>query len=115
MKKGGSHKALLAMDNTHMTVLFECRAIPTNKSCGIENYTYSVVKSIARHYPEMTLYCSVAAWEYNEYANLLNVEQLKNIKIVFDPLQRKIYVLSRRFYLFRVMVYFLRRLLPSFN
>ena len=98
-----------------MKGLFECRAIPTNKSCGIENYTYSVVKSIARYYPEMTLYCSVAAWEYNEYAKLLNVEQLKNIKIVFDPLQKRLYRLSRRFYFLRVTFYLLRKIFPSFN
>lgn len=96
-----------------MNVLFECRAIPANNSCGIENYTYSVVKSLARCFPETTIYCSVAAWEYQQYNKLLNVEGLPNIKLVYDPLQGRMYELTRKSWIIKISFYLLRKLFPS--
>jgi glycosyltransferase involved in cell wall biosynthesis len=92
-----------------MKILFDCRAIPANRSCGIENYTYSIVKSIARYYPELMIYCSVAVWDAEEYSRLLNVVEYKNIKIVFDHVQQRLYRLRKRNIVFRAVLYLLRK------
>jgi len=96
---------------TGMKILFECRSITPSTSCGIENFAYAVIRSVAACYPESKIVCSVPSWGYDAYRKVLQVNSNTNIVIISDPIQHKIIQLHRYFPM-KVLLLGLREIFP---
>jgi glycosyltransferase involved in cell wall biosynthesis len=74
-----------------MNILFECRNITPNRSCGIENFTYSIIKSIADFDINNNIICSIPSWAVKEYEVRLEVKKRKNILLINNSIQKLLF------------------------
>ena len=97
--------------NSSMKILFECRSITPSTSCGIENFTYAIIRAISNKFPDVQIICSIPAWSVSEYEEILNIRNKNNIKLIYNPLLKKIYSLHKYLF-FKAVFFFLRKAIP---
>ncbi len=91
-----------------MGILFEARSIYPNKSGGIENYLYMLVKAWNKYYPNDIIMLNVPIGTKLDYE-----AKLENVEILIDKKYEKIISLYKRNYLFRKALSFLIRVFPN--
>lgn len=71
-----------------MRILFECRSIYPNKSAGVENYLYSLIRGWREEAPQDELFLNVPPKTVKEYKKILGVQ---NITYLVDPFKINYY------------------------